>query len=62
MCEWKKRKIDVVGKWYGKGLSNGEEVREKIVVWRGNKVKDGLLDGKLRGDLAKVVRKEKGRT
>jgi len=29
---WKERKMDVVGRRYGKGLSNEEEVREKKVL------------------------------
>ena len=60
---WKERKMDVVGRRYGKGLSNEEEVREKKgVVCRGRKGKDGLLYGKLRGDPASVVRREEGCT
>jgi hypothetical protein len=38
------------------------DVREKGVVWRGRKGKDGLSDGKLRDDPANVVRREEGCT
>jgi len=32
LCGWKERKMDLVGRRYGKGLSSEEEVR-KSVVW-----------------------------
>ena len=36
---WKERKMDVVGRRYGKGLSSEEEVREKVLSGEEEKVK-----------------------
>jgi hypothetical protein len=42
LCGWKERKMDVVGRRYGKGLSSEEKVREEKLSGEEEKVKVDL--------------------